>query len=345
LGGSNDVQPTQTDAQVTYDLGKGGRAFLRERWSAAPVQSFAAATQALTSATGGTHATEIGFARKLGNATSIDTSYLIDHGANGGDVYATMGVREKLSLGRTKGDAFYQHATATGQTAGGFDLYGVTLSYADPKNKFRATGSSQLRTGNGAGWSVTLAGVGSVSPDFSVFASINDASAAGSRQSDERIGVAWRPSRSNAGVTLLQYQRTDGNTGVTNTQSGVLSLEQVLRVRARTELVGRYAYKLDGDSYYAARSSLAGLRLDQKIGSRLDVGAEARQAMVHGIDGANVTALAVEAGMRLGDNTRFGIGYNTRAAADPTLSASPARRGFYVTVTSVVDRLFGWGKR
>jgi hypothetical protein len=345
LGGQNDVQPTQTDAQVTYDLGKGGRAYLRERWSAAPVQSFAAATQALTSATGGTHATEIGFARKLGNATSVDTSYLIDHGANGGDVYATMGVREKLSLGLTKGDAFFQHATAVGQNAGGFDLYGVMLSYADPANKFRATGSTQLRTGNGAGWSLTLAGVGSVSPDFSVFASINDASAAGSRQSDERVGVAWRPSRSDNGVTLLQYQRTDGNTGLSNTQSGVLSLEQVLRVRTRTELVGRYAYKLDGDSYYAARSSLAGLRLDQKIGSRLDVGAEARQAMVHGIDGANVTALAVEAGMRLGDNTRLGVGYNTRAVADQSLSATPARRGFYVTVTSVVDRLFGWGKR
>jgi hypothetical protein len=125
----------------------------------------------------------------------------------------------------------------------------------------------------------------------------------------------------------------------------VLSLEQVLRVRSRTEIVGRYAYKLDGDSYYAAHSSLLGLRLDQKIGSRLDVGAEARQAMVHGIDGANVTALAVEAGMRIGDNTRAGVGYNTRAAADPSLSATPARRGFYVTVTSVVDRLFGWGKR
>ena len=113
LGGSNDVQPTQTDAQVTYDLGKGGRAFLRERWSAAPVQSFAAATQALTTATGGTHATELGFARRVGNAT-VDTSYLIDHGANGSDVFATMGVRERISLGRTKGDAFYQHATAAG---------------------------------------------------------------------------------------------------------------------------------------------------------------------------------------------------------------------------------------
>ncbi len=161
-----------------------------------------------------------------------------------------------------------------------------------------------------------------------MFASVNDARAAGSHQSDERVGLAWRPSRSDVGVTLLQYQRSDGNTGLTSTQSGVLSLEQVLRVRSRTEIVGRYAYKIDGDSYYAAHSSLAGLRLDQKIGSRLDVGAEARRAMVNGIDGAKATALAVEAGMRIGDNTRIGVGWNTRGTADPSLAATPTRRGF-----------------
>jgi hypothetical protein len=345
LGGSNDVQPTQTDAQVTYDLGKGGRAFLRERWSATPVQSFAAATQALTTPTGGTHATELGFARRIGNAT-VDTSYLIDHGANGSDVFATMGVRERISLGRTKGDAFYQHATAAGTTTGGgFDLYGVSLGYADPANKFRASGSTQLRTGSGNGVSISLAAIGSLGQDFSLFASVNDARAPGSNQSDERVGLAWRPSRNDNGVTLLEYDRRDGTSALTNTQSGVLSLEQVLRVRTRTELVGRYAYKLDGDSYYAAHSSLLGLRLDQKIGARFDLGAEARQSSIRGIDGTNATAFAVEAGVRLGDNTRVGAGFNLHGTADPSLATGPTKRGFYMTVTSVVDRLFGWGKR
>ena len=131
----------------------------------------AAATQALTAATGGTRAMELGFQRRLGNAT-IDTSYLVDHTAAGGDVYAAMGVRERFSLGLTKGDAFVQHASAIGVTGGGFDLYGVSLTYADPKNKFRASGSTQMRTGNGAGVSVTLAAVGAISPDLSAFASV-----------------------------------------------------------------------------------------------------------------------------------------------------------------------------
>jgi hypothetical protein len=347
LSGENDVQPTQTDAQLSYDLGKGGRAYLRERWSAAPIESFAASTQALTAATGGMRTTEIGLARSFGSATTVDTSYLVDHTLNGGDVYAAMGVRERISLGSIKGDAFLQHATAIGDVAGGggFDLYGLSLSYADPANKFRASGSAQMRTGNGAGVSISLAATGALSPDLSAFASINDARAAGADQADERIGLAWRPSRSDVGVTLLQFERSDGTAVLDNTVGGVLSLEQVLRVRERTELVARYAYKVDGDSYYAARSSLAELRIDQKVGSRLDVGAEVRRADVRGIGGASATALAVEGGVRLGDSTRLGVGYNLRATADPSLATAPTHRGFYTTVTTVVDRLFGWGRR
>ncbi len=202
-----------------------------------------------------------------------------------------------------------------------------------------------MRTGNGAGVSISMAAAGALSPEISAFASVNDARAAGADQADERVGLAWRPSRSDIGVTLLQFERTDGTAVLDNTEGGVLSLEQVLRVRERTEVVARYAYKVDGDSYYAARSSLAGLRLDQKVGSRLDIGAEVRRADVRGIDGASATALAVEGGVRLGDSTRVGVGYNLRATADPSLATTPTHRGFYTTVTTVVDRLFGWGRR
>ena len=115
-------------------------------------------------------------------------------------------------------------------------------------------------------------------------------------------------------------------------------------MRDRTTLVGRFAYKLNGDSTYAASSSLAGLRVDQTVGSRLDVGAEVRQSSIRGIAGTTATAVGVEAGVRLGDQTRLGVGYNFSATADPSLATTPARRGIYTTITSVVDRLFGWGK-
>jgi hypothetical protein len=65
---------------------------------------------------------------------------------------------------------------------------------------------------------------------------------------------------------------------------------------------------------------------------------------VPGIGGAVQTGLAVEAGARLGNTLRFAAGYAFSGAADPALFAAPTHRGAYVTATSVVDRIFGWGR-
>lgn len=344
LSGANSTQPTQTDAQLTYQISKDSRAYARERWSASPVQSFATSTEALTAPTNGTHATEFGIEQRVGPATTIDTSYGIDGSANGGDVYSAIGVRERLSFGRIHGDAYVQHGTDTSSVAGGvFNVYGTSLTYGDPSNRFHASEQIEWRTGATRGLSLNIGAVGEVAHDFSLFANINDSDTVGQTNDDQRVGLAWRPSRNDDGVTLLQYERETGSGTDLETQSGVLSLEQVLRVGSGTEVVGRLAYKVDGDSLYAAKSSLAGLRIDQKLGSRFDLGAEVRHANVLGVDGATSTALALEGGVRVAERTRLGFGYNFSASADPSLSTTPTRRGFYLTVTSVVDRLLGWG--
>jgi hypothetical protein len=183
-----------------------------------------------------------------------------------------------------------------------------------------------------------------VSRDVTLFANVLDSSADGQSQYDDRVGLAWRPSRSDDGVTLMQFDRSSGTSDVTQTQSGVLSLEQVLRTSSRTTVVGRLAYKLDGDSFYAAHSSLEAVRFGQQLGSRVDVGVEALHAAVQGIDGATSTAFALEGGFRVGDRSRFAVGYNFNGTADPSLSTTPTHRGFYTTFTSVLDRLLGWGR-
>ena len=347
LGGVNTVEPSQTDAQLSYDLGKAGRIYARERWSAAPVESFADATQALTAGTGGTRSFELGIENRLGPATTVDSSWGVEHTGSGSDIYSAFGVQEKLNLGPVKGNAFVQDGTANDYNAsgGGFNVYGLALSYADPSNRLRISASSQMRTGNGAGFSDTLGAAGALTPDLSLFASLNDARAAGTDEGDDKVGLAWRPSQSDFGVTLLQYERQTGSGSYNATDEGaVLSLEQVVRLRRRTEVIARYAYKVDGDSLYAAHSSLAGLRLDQTIGDHYDLGVEMRRSKVLGIDGADATAFAIEGGLRLGNQTRVGIGYNFSATADPSLALTPQHRGFYITITSVVDRLLGWGK-
>jgi hypothetical protein len=110
-------------------------------------------------------------------------------------------------------------------------------------------------------------------------------------------------------------------------------------------LAGRFAYTLDGDSFYKAHTSLAGLRVRQNVGRRFDVGAEVRELNAANIPGARATDFAAEGGYQLGGGSRVAVGYDFSGSVDPTLTGTPTRRGFYVTFTTLVDRIFGWGKQ
>jgi hypothetical protein len=76
----------------------------------------------------------------------------------------------------------------------------------------------------------------------------------------------------------------------------------------------------------------------------LDVGYEMRLLSVPGISAARSTEFAAESGLRLGDSLRLAVGYNFTGATDPELVGQRTRRGVYATFTSVVSRVFGWGK-
>ena len=128
-------------------------------------------------------------------------------------------------------------------------------------------------------------------------------------------------------------------------EAGVLSIEQLYRPTTRLELAGRYAYKLDGDSYFAAKTGLFGFRATQKIGDRFDIGAEVSTLATANVPLAGARGLSVEAGMRVTNSLRAAVGLNVRNVADPSLSNSPSKSGLYFTMTSLVDRFFGWGAK
>ena len=62
------------------------------------------------------------------------------------------------------------------------------------------------------------------------------------------------------------------------------------------------------------------------------------------ISGTNATGFAVEAGYRIGSTLRLAGGYNFSGFADPDTAVSPTHRGFYVTLSTYIDRIFGWGQ-
>ncbi len=338
-------QPAQTSAQLTIDFSKKGRAYVRELWASAPTQSFAASTTALTAPALATRSTAIGVERTVGAATSLEDEYVVERTGSGTDVFSAMGVKERFDFAkRIKGEFFMQHASAVGANVAGYNIYGFSATYGDAGERLRGTTSYQLRTGQSPGSTLLLGVAGALSPDISVLAAANYSGAYGTSYDDARLGLAWRPSQNERGVTLLSYEQKSGSLLPLPTRADTLSLEQLYRPTHRLELAARYAYKLDGDTYYPAQTSLLDLRAVQRLGSRFDLAGETRYLDARNVAGARATGFALEGGLRLGDAMRLAGGYNFTTAADPSLAAAPARRGLYATVTSVIDSIFGWGK-
>ena len=344
LFGSSAVAPDQTSAQLNLDM-KAGRAYVRQLWSASPVASFASSTQSLTTSALSTHATSFGFERTVGMAT-FSTDYSVAHTGNGVDITSALGGDQRFTLGKAlRGDVFFQHGSdiAGADEGTGFNVYRTALTYAQPNGRLRANGSYELRTGTSPGSTLLFGAAGALSPTLSLLGSIDSDHTLTSNTDVMKIGLAYRPLLNDRGVTLLDYERNDGNS-TTGAKTDTVSIEHLMRPTTRLEVAGRYAYKLDGDGYYAARSSLAGVRVVQRIGSRLDVGGETSSLGVHGIPGASAVGGAAEVGLRLGDTLRVGVGYNFTQSPDPALASAPTHRGIYATLTSVIDNVLGWGK-
>jgi len=362
--GQNASQPAQTTAEIDADIAKRGRVYIRQLWSDAPTTSFAAATAQLTGIDGARSSTAIGIERALGNSTDVDSEYVVDHAASGDDAYAELGVREKLIIGpNLRGEASFQRASTFGgatqslvgsdsgtatpavatPSGSGFNIYGLSLAYTIAR--FHASGEYDLRTGVQQGYTLDLGAAGALSPDFTAFVASNaTSSSAGFDNVDAKATVAYRPSLNDRGATLFSYERQDGDVEELGTHAEILSLEELYRPTRLTEIAARFAYKLDGDSYYPARSSLFGVRVDQRLTRRFDLAAETRYLSAHNIPNASTSAFALEAGYRVGDDLRIAAGYNFSGSPDAALVAAPTRRGVYGTVTSVIDNIFGWGK-
>jgi hypothetical protein len=347
IGGDADASlanPAQTTAEADVLLGKAGRAYLRELWTDAPTTPFAASTQALTTAAASTHLTQIGIERQIGSATTIDTQYSIANTATGSDLYAAIGVKERVVASKKlEGDLLLQHALAEGAGTGGFNVYGFSLAY-NPSANFRATSAYQLRTGATPGSTFQLGAVGYLGSGFSLVSAFDDTNAVGISTADERLSLAFRPQDDDASVVLLGADHFVGVGDVQGERTDVASLDAVHRFTTKTEVTGRLAYEIDGDAYYPAHTSLAGVRIVQRAGPRFDIAGDVRASGIGGVSQSSVAGYALETGYRVGDAFRVAAGYNFSQTPDLSLAAPPRHKGFYVTATSVISSLFGFGK-
>jgi hypothetical protein len=343
IGGTEDLsQPSQTSAQFSLDLPHAGKAYVRELWSAAPTLSFANATAGLTASAQATRSLMVGVQQPLSANTTVDSDYVVDRSTSGTTAYGVMGLRERLELSsRLRAEAFMQQATGGG---GAFAVGGVQLGYANAGG-LHASASLQTRGGESAGTTAELRATGALSSEVTLLADLQFARSTVVSTGDASIGIAVRPTQNDRHVTLLSLDRKLGTLETGTDRSDVVSLDHLFRPDDRTDLSLRFAYKIDGDGYYAARSTLLDFRAVRKLTTRFDVGAETRTVSAANIAGSRSTAFAAEAGYRLNEAMRVAVGHSFSASADPSLTGTPVRRGFYLTVTSVLDRLFRDTKR
>lgn len=344
LGGSAQVLPSQTSAEVSYDLPKQGKLYLRELFGGA-VSSFAQSTGSYTAPSIGSRSTQIGLQRAIGSSTAIDTSYMLANTGNATNVYAALGLQETFKIGkRLSGNASMQSARATGSSQDGFAVFGGGLSYTDLKD-FRSSLSVQSRGGFGGGTTLSGGATGHLGSNVAMLGTIDETFGNGVFAVNDRVSLAYRPDENDRFISLFGYERTSGGYSAAEGTADVVSLDEIFRPAPATEIAGRFAYKLNGDGYYTAHTSLAGVRVTQRFGARFDIGAEVREMNAANIPGAKATDFAAEGGYRIGSGTRVAAGYNFSGSVDPTLTGHPQRRGFYFTVTTLVDRIFGWGKQ
>ena len=326
FGGVGSVtSPTETNAQASYRLGNSGSVYVRQLWASAPTVSFASASLGLAQSSQATRSTVVGFERDIDQSTSIDSEYVVDRTVNGTDAYAAFGVRQKVAIAKNiKGDAFLQAGNAAGGLASGFTVFGANLSYANG-NRLHATASVQDRTGGFGGATLNFGIAGALSTEFSVLGTFNESNFAGFDYSDARFGLAWRPSGNQRGAGLLGFERAGGAIDTATAGHGdVLSYDQVYRPTGKLELAGRFAYKVDGDSYYSPPTRRCNaFRSTQRLGPRLDIGGEWHWLTQPGLAGTEQSSFATELGYRLGSAFRIAGGYNFDGSADPSLVGTP----------------------
>ncbi|HEV3154108.1 MAG TPA: hypothetical protein VGZ02_09925 [Candidatus Baltobacteraceae bacterium] len=340
----NSTQPDETTAQLNYDMDKRGRIFLRELISGEPVASFAQSSSDLTVGAMATRSTAIGIERVVGTGTTISSEYLINQTGNGENIYSALGVQQKMKLSpHVAGNFFLQSANATGTGAGGFTVSGFSLAYTN-NDRVRGGLAFQTRGGYGGGDTINAGLAGAISPNVSAVAAVQQATANGVTSADDRFSLAYRPDQNDRFISLLGWDRLSGTGALAiGAATNVVSFEEFWRPGAGVEVAGRAAYKLDGDGAYVAHTSLFGLRVRKNIGKRTDIGAETRTLALPGIGAARSTDFALEGGYRVGEGTRAAVGYSFHGSVDPTLTGQATHRGFYFTLTTLVDRIFGWG--
>ncbi len=355
LGEADPTYPDQTTLAATYQWNQYTKLFLTQRMSSAPITPIADVSGTGFASTAARNETAIGVETKLGRVGSLNTRYQLENGINGTDSFAVIGLQNRLPVGKKVGlDFGYERGFHIAGAGESFNAGHFGFAW-QPVEGFRTTGRYEMRDRGGVGSVLTLGAAGRLGDNVTSLGrfqlSRTDFQGRKGSALAATGALAWRPLRRDSVGLLFSYTRRDltqdngAGQGETRDRSDTLSSDGYYQPARNVELYGRFALKF-GDTSSVGFNRVSTLtymtqgRAVYRLGRYVDVAGEGRW-LAQPVSSTARASFGSELGFWVMPDLRLGGGYNWTGASEPGgFGLSPARRGFYFTISSKLSNLF-----
>jgi uncharacterized repeat protein (TIGR01451 family) len=355
LGDADPTYPDQTTLAATYQFNKLAKIFLTQRLASAAIKPIGDLSQTGFAFSSARRETALGIESRLGKYTSVTGRYQLENGASGNDSFAVIGLQNRLPI--TKELSLELGFERGFHLAGDGDSFNsVTLGFGwSPTSDFRANARYEFRDRAGLGQLIAVGAAGRLSDGITTMARFQMSRASfGGRDSSSLEGMAAlaiRPLNSDRAGLLFSYthrslmQQGTSDKEMTSDQMDSLSTDGYYQVSRNLELYGRFALRFNANSqadlpYVSTLTYLSQGRVQYRLTPRLDWAGEAR-LLFQPSSGTQRSVYGTEFGFWAMPDLRLGVGYNFTVTGEPGgVNLTPARRGFYFTISSKLSNLF-----
>lgn len=355
LGEADPTYPNQTTLAATYQVNNTTKVFLTQRLASAVIKPINDLTQTGFAFSNTERETAFGVESRFGKYTALSGRYQLDNGINGTDSFAVIGLQNRLPLSK-------EFALELGFERG-FHLAGTESSFNSvtfgfgwtPTADFRANARYEFRDRGGLGQLVAFGAAGRIGDNITTMArfqwSHSELNGQDSSTLEGTAALALRPLKSDRAGLLFSYthraleQQGTSTTTMTRDQLDSLSTDGYFQATRNMELYGRVALRFNADGqsdtpYVSSLTYLTQARIQYRLTPRFDWAGEAR-LLFQPSSSTERSVYGSELGYWAMPDLRLGVGYNFTFAGEPDgATITPARRGFYFTISSKLSNLF-----
>ncbi|MDT5123957.1 MAG: hypothetical protein QOC96_3439 [Acidobacteriota bacterium] len=355
LGEADPTYPNQTTLAATYQLNNWTKFFLTQRLASAAIKPINDLTQTGFAFSNTRRETAFGVESRFGKYTALSGRYQLENGINGTDSFAVIGLQNRLPINKEVSlELGFERGFHLAGTENSFNS--ATLGFGwTPTADFRANARYEFRDRGGLGQLVAFGAAGRIGDGITTMArfqwSHSDFEGRASSSLEGTAALALRPLKSDRAGLLFSYthraleQQGTSNSEMTRDQLDSLSTDGYFQATRNLELYARFALRFNANGqadmpYVSTLTYLTQGRIQYRLTPRFDWAGEAR-LLFQPASGTERSVYGTELGFWAMPDLRLGVGYNFTLAGEPDgATLTPARRGFYFTISSKLSNLF-----